>query len=714
MTFYRNGYAFLGKFIPLGCGFSAFYIHLLPFALAFLFIHRLVALCSSPNANLFMLRFIFSVRLVALGLLFVALSPNLYAQTWLDEAVITANRLPQKQGQTAKVLTILPDSVLRRHDAQTLSQLLHTQVGLWILGANAAPGTNQNVYMRGAGVGYVSILLNGIPINDPSAPIGNFDLNVIPIAQIERVEILKGSQSVVYGTDAVAGVINIISRREYAEKWRLWATFSGGSYGNLQATAGIMGKIKKLEYGLQYARQQTNGFSAAYDSLSTQNFEADGLQSHNVRLQLAQQIAPKLNLRGIAQYAQYDADLDAAAFKDDKDYSTHSRHITTGVGFDANWGNIDWRGNYAFYDTDRQYNDDSTDVPIGAFSRFSEARYQSQTHFAELYGNRKIGERLTLLAGAELRTANTTQRYVSISDFGVYEEPPIGKDSANIAQYSAYISALWHDIVGFNAELGLRFNAHSLYGNHITYNVGLSRYVGKRVKCFASLSSGYRAPSLYQLFSIYGNRDLQPEIALHYEGGLQYVSENGKLSGRVLGFGRHTNDIITTLSLADYPYLQYINQDKQRDYGIEADFSYSIAQLNFTLGYAFVNGKVSTLKPLSQTDTTYNNLFRRPKHRLTAAVSYRITPKLFAQLRLQTSSKRQDLFFDENTFSTVQKTLNQFALLDLHLSYQFTPKLKLFADVRNISNATYFELSGYSTRRFNFDVGISLDFKQAQ
>ncbi len=247
-----------------------------------------------------MLRFIFSVRLLALGLLFAALSPCLYAQTWLDEAVITANRLPQKQGQTAKVLTILPDSVLRRHDAQTLSQLLHTQVGLWILGANAAPGTNQNVYMRGAGVGYVSILLNGIPINDPSAPIGNFDLNVIPIAQIERVEILKGSQSVVYGTDAVAGVINIISRREYAEKWRLLATFSGGSYGNLQATAGIMGKINKLEYGLQYARQQINGFSAAYDSLSTQNFEADGLQSHNVRLQLAQQIAPKLNLRGIA------------------------------------------------------------------------------------------------------------------------------------------------------------------------------------------------------------------------------------------------------------------------------------------------------------------------------------------------------------------------------------------------------------------------------
>lgn len=660
------------------------------------------------NANLFMFRFYFFF--ILLGLLFCH-QPQAQAQQLLDEAIITANRLPQKQAQTAKVLTILPDSVLRRHDAQTLSQVLNAQTGLWILGANAAAGTNQNVYMRGAGVGYVSILLNGIPVNDPSAPIGNFDLNVIPVAQVERVEILKGAQSVIYGTDAVAGVINIIPRREYAEKWRVWANLAGGSYGNIQSSAGLMGKIKGFQYGVQYAHQAINGFSAAFDSLETNEFERDAMQSQTLNLQVSQQISPKLTLRGIGQYAQYHADLDAAAFKDDEDYTTDNRHLTAGGGIDAQWGGIDWHGNYAFYNTERLYKDDSIDVPPSAYIKFSDASYRAQTHFAELYANKKIGEHVSLLLGGDWRNANTTQKYVSVSDFGVYEEPPISKDSANVAQYSAYSSLLLQDIGGFNAELGARFNHHGLYGGHTTYNAGLSRWIGKSFKLFVSVASGFRAPSLYQLFSAYGNRQLQPETTLHYETGAEWQADKNNLSARLLFFGRNTNDIINTQLIADYPYIRYINQDKQRDYGIETDISLTLHKCSLTLGYAFVTGKVTTLNTLSNTDTTYNNLIRRPQHRLTATGTYYISPKWQLNLRLQVAGQRKDLFFDENTYSTVAKDLNAFALIDVYVAYHINPSIKVFADVRNITNATYFELTGYNTRRFNADLGLSIDFK---
>lgn len=202
-------------------------------------------------------------RATLLGALLAAHVSAAWAQTQLDEAVITANRLPQKQAQTVKVLNILPDSVLRRYEAQSLSTLLNTQTGIWIQGANSAPGTFANIYFRGANVGYTAVLLNGIPVNDPSAPIGNFDLNTLALSQIGRIEILKGSQSILYGSDAVAGVINLIPRSEQVEDARLLSgSLSGGSYGNIQAAVGINGKSKGLNYGVHYNVQRIAGFSA--------------------------------------------------------------------------------------------------------------------------------------------------------------------------------------------------------------------------------------------------------------------------------------------------------------------------------------------------------------------------------------------------------------------------------------------------------------------
>ncbi|MBK8472087.1 MAG: TonB-dependent receptor [Sphingobacteriales bacterium] len=646
-------------------------------------------------------------RATLLGALLAAHVSAAWAQTQLDEAVITANRLPQKQAQTVKVLNILPDSVLRRYEAQSLSTLLNTQTGIWIQGANSAPGTFANIYFRGANVGYTAVLLNGIPVNDPSAPIGNFDLNTLALSQIGRIEILKGSQSILYGSDAVAGVINLIPRSEQVEDARLLSgSLSGGSYGNIQAAVGINGKSKGLNYGVHYNVQRIAGFSAAYDSLNTDDFDNDGLQRHVAQAHLSQQIGKRFTLRAMGQWAHSRADLDAGAFKDDKDYTSRHKHFTVGAGFDAQWGRITWKGNYAFYNTDRSYIDDSTYVPPMAFSHYSKGDYRARNHFAELYGSRSWGQHIQLLAGLEWRQANTDQSYFSVSSFGPYEEPPIGSDSARIAQYSGYVSLLLNDLAGFNLELGTRLNRHDLYGNNLSYQAGISRFIGQSVKLFGSVSSGFRAPSLYQLFSPYGNRQLKPETALHFEGGLQWYSSNRQLSLRALAFGRNTDQIITTESLANFPYLRYINQNEQRDWGIETDLTWQHKRWNASLGYAFVDGKVTAIDAFTGNDTTYNNLFRRPKHRVTLQVGYQILPALYAELRLQTASSRTDLFFDETTFSTVQRQLDGIALIDLYVSYNFKPNVQLFADLRNLSNARYFELTGYSARRFNFDAGL--------
>ena len=124
----------------------------------------------------------------------------------LDDVVITATKFPKKQSETGKVLTVISRQQLERSSGKDLSQLLNEQTGIVINGATSTPGKDKSVFLRGAKSDYTVILIDGVPVTDPSGVGGAFDLRLLPIDQIERIEILKGSQSTLYCSDAIAGV----------------------------------------------------------------------------------------------------------------------------------------------------------------------------------------------------------------------------------------------------------------------------------------------------------------------------------------------------------------------------------------------------------------------------------------------------------------------------------------------------------------------------
>ena len=160
----------------------------------------------------------------------------------LNEIVVSASKIPLEKKETAKPVQIIDHDQIQRSEGKDLAQLLHEQSGIIINGAFSNPGKNKDVFIRGASGQYTLILIDGIPITDAAGIGGAFDLRLLPLQQVERIEILKGSQSTLYGSDAIAGVINIITRSPKDGAVSVEGALSAGSLNTSQASLSISGK----------------------------------------------------------------------------------------------------------------------------------------------------------------------------------------------------------------------------------------------------------------------------------------------------------------------------------------------------------------------------------------------------------------------------------------------------------------------------------------
>ncbi|MBD0369093.1 MAG: TonB-dependent receptor, partial [Flavisolibacter sp.] len=231
-----------------------------------------------------------------------AQTDSLYSME-LNPVIVTANKLPQKQKTTGKVFTQISKGQIERSVGKSLSQLLNEQAGITISGAFNNAGSNQSLYMRGASSGRTLVLLDGIPIYDPSVINNEFDLNQIALNNVECIEICKGGQSTVYGSDAIAGVINIITTKQNnVRPIALKATLSAGNYHTYKAAIDMAGKKKKWSYDIKYSKVYTGGFSAAYDSTQTNNFDRDSYNADVVNGLFKYQLSDEIVLKGFAQY----------------------------------------------------------------------------------------------------------------------------------------------------------------------------------------------------------------------------------------------------------------------------------------------------------------------------------------------------------------------------------------------------------------------------
>jgi vitamin B12 transporter len=326
-----------------------------------------------------------SVVLLALCASVESIAQNAEKSQVLDEVVVSTNKYPQKQSQSGKVVSVIDAATIQRSKGKTVGELLNQQVGLTVIGSQNTLGTNQDLYLRGAGAGYTLILVDGLPVYDPSGASTSFDINLIAIDQIERIEILKGGQSSLYGSDAVAGVINIITSKNSGKKLGLSGSLAGGSYDTYRASVNAGGQYKKTTYGLSWNGTKSNGISAAKQPETAKTaFDNDGFKQNNFQVKLGQQVGGNLTLRADLMSNYYKTDLDAGAFKDEKDYTFENKNLLWSVGGAYQLKNGKLTVNFQQTNGQRVYVDDSAHVEAGAFAKYSYGYYRGVARFARL------------------------------------------------------------------------------------------------------------------------------------------------------------------------------------------------------------------------------------------------------------------------------------------------------------------------------------------
>jgi vitamin B12 transporter len=419
-----------------------------------------------------------------------------------------------------------------------------------------------------------------------------------------------------------------------------------------------------------------------------------------------------VKLNPYLRYSRINSSLDADAFIDDKDYTSRLKNLQAGIKNEFILGKVKLDLLYNYNNIKRNYLNDSLikETPLDGYSK---GNYTGNEHFADVYVNIPLTASLTFTGGADYRNSKTDVKtsgvYKYVFDSVIYSsiyESNIGKDSAKQSQVGVYGEFNYTGKTGFNAAMGGRFNHHSSYGSNVVFNINPSYLINQQFKLFINISSGYKVPTLYQLYSEYRNpfTTLKPEKALTYEGGIQYFSLNNLFTARMTAFKRDVKDVIAFYTDPNTFNSYYINQDKQKDYGFEIESTINIKNKGqVILSYAFVDGKITTKN--GSKDTSYFNLNKRPKHIISASVNYHIT-KLFVSGSIRSIGKRTDLDFSTYPAQTVE--LSAYYLVDFYAEYNFLKNVKAFFDLKNITNSSYSESLGYNTLGRNFTVGLAV------
>lgn len=647
-----------------------------------------------------MVFFIRKCCLITVFSIYAFANANAQQHTQLQEVFITAPKFQEKLSRTGKVVSIIDSAQLAQAAGKNVLELLQLQAGVQSVGTRSAWGANQELYVRGSGTGQVLILLDGFPLNDPSHISQVFDWNLIDISQLQRIEILKGGQSTLYGSDAMAGVINMVSKSNAAQKTAGSLGISGGNLGFLNSTAQIQTKWKEQQFAVMASHLGVNGFSAA----AVPNGESDGFRRNLLRFAWNTQWKEKWEWSSQIRWSNYKGNLDAGPFTDDKDYTSEAHALSVHGQLRYQLARTDLFLRFFSDYSSRRFFDDSTDVPKNAYNQYYFANYSGLSQGLEWYGKSNWGK-AQWVYGLEYRWQHAAQNDFYYGFGYGFSSPEIKPDLANQQIFAGFLTAQ-KEWGRFGVEIGGRYNRQSTFGTFYTYSLNPYLRLSDTWKVFANVYTGFKVPSLYQLYSAYGNQNLMPERSGTSELGIQFRKNSSFF--RVVYFKHKVSDGIGFQSKNVAPYGQYFNIGAQESSGIEGEVSKQLGRIKFSGNYTYLQGFTEVKENAVWVRKDF--LVRRPAHQWVARVEGNWLKRWTSSMAYQWVGERVDLVYNEATYQTVVKDLKGYTWLEASVGYQVNARAMFSVSGKNVLNKTFSEQYGYNGLPLFVQLGANYRF----
>jgi len=614
------------------------------------------------------------------------------------DSVVIDTKIPIARKNSGKVVVSITSEELQRSIGKSVAEIINQVSGIEINGSRSNDGQNLGYFIRGGRNRQVVIMVDGVQLNDPSTISNDFDLRLVSASSIEKIEIIKGASSVLYGSGAATAVISI-STKKVSEK-NISASFisaigtnraandTDNDLASITNSVNISGTFYKFFYKLAFSNRFANGLSAVSEPEGSEKFEEDLFNRFNTQADLGYKISENLTLSRFFAIDKYKAGFDDFSYMD-ADHQTISEQLRTG-------GSLKWKYSKGSF----VLNDSHSWIDRVIESGFP-AMFDSRSSTFDAFGSYRINNQLTALMGVN---ANFSRFNSFTIPFGGTEfMQNVSEDTAKFNIIDPYANLTYISDFGLNVNAGFRLNNHSEYGTHFVYNVNPSygfTFGNSNLKVLASYSTAFVTPSLFQLHDpLFGNTELQPEENITVEGGLEF-STGKDFRVSAVYFNRDETNFVDFVTVDPELFIfQYQNiMDEFNASGVEVEVFKKLGE-DFTISANYTN---------TQADERF--ALRIPEHKANAVLGYTLKEKTFFGLSYNYTSEREDIFFDPITFESEMVTLESFSLLNFDLSHQITNIIRVFANLSNIFDEEYEELYRFQTRGRNYRFGFELNF----
>jgi vitamin B12 transporter len=601
-----------------------------------------------------------SLGLFGLTLSFVFVTGINAAEQEEQEAVIvTATRTAQTVDENLSPVVIISREDLENEVGAEITDILHRYPGIDV-SRSGGPGQQSSVFIRGAESDHTLVMINGIKINPGT--IGTASIQNISLDMIERIEIVKGPRSTLYGSDAIGGVINIITRKQKKEGTHFEANIGGGSFDTTSAGFSAHNNSGNGSAGINVNASQSDGFPTlttetldrGYDNLSVNLYGKKRLGETDTTIEHWQ-------AEGTTEYFGYDALFNLVPL--DQDFKTS----TTAVSFDSN-PTANWvsKLKLSYFDDNIEQNQSNDYVR----TRRTSLDWQNDI---------QAGDWQLITAGLYLSDENAASISYGTS-FDVDTD-------VNAVFVQDNISIKGHQLVA-----GARYSDHESYGNHTTWNLEYGYQLTQRWKLIAAANTGFRSPSSTDRFGYGGNPDLKPEESQNHELGIRYRKNSHAFT--INAFDNQIDELIVYYDPDGFlGPLPGSNQNiaETRIKGVEANYQYTSDNWLFTLGAIDQN-------PLNVTDNTL--LLKRPEQKYNLSVGHKGGRHLI-QLDMTHVSERVD-------YGDIP--LDAYTLIGLKGEYRFSKKLSASGRIENLTDEDYALADGYNTPERSYYLKLGYVF----